>query len=142
MKKALIILTLTSLVFTSCENSNNSAKEKELELKEKEEGLLNEKKEELELKEQELVQKEKELNSTSNDNKQQSPNKKYIAIIQDPDGYTNVRNGMSANSEIIDRLFEGENYEVFPSTDNNWWLVNTKSNVKGYVHKSRIKILD
>ena len=142
MKKALIILTLTSLVFTSCENSNNSAKEKELELKEKEEGLLNEKKEELELKEQELVQKEKELNSTSNDNKQQSPNKKYIAIIQDPDGYTNVRNGMSANSEIIDRLFEGENYEVFPSTDNNWWIVNTKFNVKGYVHKSRIKILD
>ena len=142
MKKALIILTLTSLVFTSCENSNNSAKEKELELKEKEEGLLNDKKEELELKEQELVQKEKELNSTSNDNKQQSPNKKYIAIIQDPDGYTNVRNGMSANSEIIDRLFEGEHYEVFPSSDNNWWLVNTKSNVKGYVHKSRIKILD
>ena len=147
MKKAIIILTLTSLVFTSCENSNNSAKEKELELrelelKEKEEGLLNEKKEELELKEQELVQKEKELNSTSNDNKQRSPNKKYIAIIQDPDGYTNVRNGMSANSEIIDRLFEGENYEVFPSSDNNWWLVNTKSNVKGYVHKSRIKILN
>ena len=44
MKKAVIILTLTSLVYTSCENSNNTTKEKELklrelELKQKEEVL-------------------------------------------------------------------------------------------------------
>ena len=86
------------------------------------------------------------LKSKSNNSNQAKPEqttkKKFIAIIQDPDGYTNVRNGMSKNSEIIDRLFEGENYEVFPSSDNNWWVVYTQSNVTGYVHKSRIKIIN
>ena len=101
---------------------------------------------EKELKEQELNQKEKDLKPTikkSNQPKvEQQTNKKYIAIIQDPDGYTNVRNGMSTNAKIIDRLFEGEHFEVFPSSDNNWWVVYTQSNVKGYVHKSRIKIIN
>jgi len=151
MKTVIIILTFASIVLTSCGNSNVSTKEKELELKElelkqKEESLLSDKKKEIELKEQELKQKEQELKSKSNNNNQakseQTTKKKYIAIIQDPDGYTNVRNGMSKNSEIIDRLFEGENYEVFPSSDNNWWVVYTQSNVKGYVHKSRIKIIN
>jgi len=68
--------------------------------------------------------------------------KKYIAIIDDPDGYTNVRNGMSTNAKIIDRLNKGENFEVFPSSSNNWWIVYTKSNVTGYVHKSRIRIIN
>jgi hypothetical protein len=68
--------------------------------------------------------------------------KKYIAVINDPDGYTNVRDGMSTNAKIIDRLSEGENFEVFPSSDNNWWIVYTQSKVKGYVHKSRIKIIN
>ena len=151
MKKLIIILTIASLVYTSCGNSNNSIKERELELREKElkqkeDVLLSDKKKELELKEQELNQKEKDLKPTikkSNQPKvEQQTNKKYIAIIQDPDGYTNVRNGMSTNAKIIDRLFEGEHYEVFPSSDNNWWVVYTQSNVKGYVHKSRIKIIN
>ena len=119
---------------------------KKKELKQKEDVLLSDKKKELELKEQELNQKEKDLKPTikkSNQPKvEQQTNKKYIAIIQDPDGYTNVRNGMSTNAKIIDRLFEGEHYEVFPSSDNNWWVVYTQSNVKGYVHKSRIKIIN
>jgi uncharacterized protein (TIGR02145 family) len=91
-----------------------------------------------------VADKKKEIKSKEQEPKQkeESTKKKYIATIQDPDGYTNVRSGMSKNSEIIDRLFEGEHYEVFPSSDNNWWVVYTKSNVKGYVHKSRIKIIN
>jgi hypothetical protein len=144
MKKVTIILTFASLIFNSCGNSNSSTKEKELEireleLKQKEEILLSEKKRELEL-------KELELKSTGNNgnlpNLQQSTNKKFIAIIQDKDGYTNVRNGMSMNSKIIDRIYLGEQFEVFPSTDDNWWLVYTPSNIKGYVHNSRIKIIN
>jgi uncharacterized membrane protein YgaE (UPF0421/DUF939 family) len=150
MRTTIIILAFVSIVFASCGDSQTATKEKELELKEqelkqKEESLLEDKKKEIELKEQELKQKEEALKSKSNNNQaksEQTTKKKYIAIIQDPDGYTNVRNGMSKNSEIIDRLFEGENYEVFPSSDNNWWVVYTQSNVKGYVHKSRIKIIN
>ena len=151
MRKVITILTFASIIFASCGDSKTTSKEQELalkeqELKQKEESLLDDKKKEIELKEQELKQKEEALKSKSNNSNQANPEqttkKKYIAIIQDPDGYTNVRNGMSKNSEIIDRLFEGENYEVFPSSDNNWWVVYTQSNVKGYVHKSRIKIIN
>ena len=151
MGKVITILTFACIIFASCGDSKTTSKEQELELKEqelkqKEESLLEDKKKEIELKEEELKQKEEALKSKSNNSNQANPEqttkKKYIAIIQDPDGYTNVRNGMSKNSEIIDRLFEGENYEVFPSSDNNWWVVYTQSNVKGYVHKSRIKIIN
>jgi hypothetical protein len=151
MRTLIFMLTLASLVFASCGDSKTSTKEKELELKEmelkqKEESLLADKKKDIELKEQELKQKEEALKSKNNNSNQakseQTTKKKYIAIIQDPDGYTNVRNGMSKNAEIIDRLFEGENYEVFPTSDSNWWLVYTQSKIKGYVHKSRIKIIN
>lgn len=67
---------------------------------------------------------------------------KYIAVINDPDGYTNVRKGMSTEAKIIDRLYAGEHYEVFPSIDNNWWVVYTQSNNNGYIHKSRVRIID
>mgnify|MGYP001095724629 FL=1 len=138
--KKIIIYCLTILIVscnqTSTDNkTNDSIKEKEKYriLAEIDKKKLELKEKELELKEQELNQKEKDLKPTI---------KKYIAIIQDPDGYTNVRNGMSTNAKIIDRLFEGEHYEVFPSSENNWWVVYTQSNVKGYVHKSRIKIIN
>lgn len=68
--------------------------------------------------------------------------KKYIAVIDDADGFTNVRAGMSVNTKIIDKLFEGEHFEVFPSADSNWWIVYTQSNVKGYVYKSHIRIIN
>ena len=136
MKKIIIVLAIVNFVFTSCGNSNSTNKETELELRERE----------LKQKEDELRQKEIQLNSTSdkatvNKNQTESRSNMRIAIIDDPDGYTNVRNGMSKTAPIIDRLYEGENYEVFPSTDSNWWVVYTQSNVKGFVHKSRIKII-
>ena len=151
MKKIIIVLAIVNFVFTSCGNSNSTNKETELELRErelkqKEDELISEKKKALELKEDELRQKEIQLNSSSdkatvNKNQTESRSNMRIAIIDDPDGYTNVRNGMSKTAPIIDRLYEGENYEVFPSTDSNWWVVYTQSNVKGFVHKSRIKII-
>lgn len=159
MKK--IIIFLLSILLVSCKETGSDnerldstnkeemelkrkgldLKKKELELKEKENALLSDKNKELEsnLRENDL----KSTNENSNQTKpEQQKTKKYIAIIQDPDGYTNVRNGMSTNALIIDKLFEGEHYEVFPSSDSNWWMVLTQTKVKGYVHKSRIKIIN
>ena len=144
MNKTLTIIVILFLGFISCSQSDTTLKEKELELKEKE----LQQKEELLLKEreQDIQQKEKDLQSkVNNEDKKTTENdlgEKHIAVINDPDGYTNVRNGMSAEAKIIDRLYEGEHYEVFPSTDSNWWVVYTQSNVKGYVHKSRVRIID
>jgi len=64
------------------------------------------------------------------------------AVINDPDGFTNVREGIGTESKIIDKIYEGEKFEVFPSAQNSWWLVVTKSNKKGYIHKSRVKLVD
>lgn len=48
---------------------------------------------------------------------------------------------MNINSKVIDRIFEGETYVVYPTIDENWWRVQTTSNTEGFVHKSRIKII-
>ena len=145
MKKSLTILVAILLIY-SCGNLDNSSKQKELNLKEaelkiKEQELMSKEKEELKEKQKELEKKDEDLNQKEKVITRKI-NQKYIAVIQDTDGYTNIRNGMSSNAKIIDRLFEGEHYEVFPSSDSNWWIVNTKDNVKGYVHKSRIRIIN
>ena len=157
--KVIVCFTLISMYTTSCQNSNTSNREKDLDQKErelnaKEDRLLRERENNIDQKEREIQAKNRKdnnsntssssnSNASSNSNSNSNSNgEKHIAVINDPDGYTNVRNGMSTDAKIIDRLFEGEHYEVFPSTDNNWWVVYTQSNVKGFVHKSRVRIID
>lgn len=59
-------------------------------------------------------------------------------IIQDSDGYTNLRKQKSSSSEILQKIKTGEHIEVLDNTG-DWFLVKTKEGKKGYVHKSRIK---
>ncbi|NET38703.1 MAG: SH3 domain-containing protein [Cyanothece sp. SIO1E1] len=61
------------------------------------------------------------------------------AIIDDPDGYTNVRSGPGTQHEIIARVFEGEVFYTAPQPD-DWWPVRTKDNKLGYMHISRIEV--
>ena len=64
--------------------------------------------------------------------------KYYKYYISDPDGYTNVREGKSTSSKIIDTVDSGLPIRVLDTTG-NWWQVMTKDNEIGYIHKSRIK---
>ena len=74
-------------------------------------------------------------------------------VINDPDGYTNIRAGKGTSTEIIDTIFD---YEVFEYTaqPNEQWLEVTvikcacenhtnsySRTVKGYVHRSKISNL-
>ncbi|MEO1256828.1 MAG: SH3 domain-containing protein, partial [Bacteroidota bacterium] len=74
-------------------------------------------------------------------------------VINDPDGYTNIRAGKGTSTDILDKIFD---YEVFTYIEqpNEQWLEvtvtkcaceNDKKNysnpVKGYVHRSRISNL-
>jgi len=61
------------------------------------------------------------------------------AIINDPDGYTNVRNAPAG--KVIDKIYE---YEIFTiqSKEGNWWSVKLFNGTTGYVHSSRVEILD
>ncbi len=58
-------------------------------------------------------------------------------IINDPDGYTNLRKEKNSNSKILAKIKSGEEIDVLDKTS-DWFLVKTGENQTGYVHKSRI----
>lgn len=61
------------------------------------------------------------------------------AVIDDSDGYTNVRSGQSIQHSIIARVVEGEIFYTTPQKS-DWWPVRTKNNKFGYMHRSRIRL--
>jgi hypothetical protein len=62
------------------------------------------------------------------------------AVIDDPDGYTNVRAGPSGRSAIVDRVEDGETFVTFRQTG-AWWRVRTSDGTLGYMSASRIRLL-
>ena len=63
-----------------------------------------------------------------------------IAIIKDPDGYTNIREGNGADFEVIGRINKNEPFQFTKSND-DWWAVVKPTfgeSITGFVHKSRI----
>jgi len=66
-----------------------------------------------------------------------------IGIINDPDGYTNIRSGQGMNYDIVGKINEADEFNYFPDSESNWWAVETIPRIgtplKGYVHKSRIQ---
>ena len=76
--------------------------------------------------------------------KQNSPLKYYdiedIGIIEDPDGYTNVRIAGNKSSKVITTVKENEQFKIIDKTS-NWWKIITKDSIIGYMHLSRIKIV-
>ncbi len=66
-------------------------------------------------------------------------NKEYLSNhIQDPDGYTNLREGKSIKTEILEKISNGEKIQVLDNTS-DWFLVKTKSGNQGFVFKTKIK---
>lgn len=63
---------------------------------------------------------------------------KTTFIIQDPDGFTNLRKEKNSSSEILQKINSRESIEVLDKAG-DWFLVKTKEGKEGYVHKSRIK---
>ncbi|UVP79087.1 LysM peptidoglycan-binding domain-containing protein [Bacteroides ovatus] len=59
-------------------------------------------------------------------------------MINDLDGYTNIRKLNSVNSEIIGKIVDREVFTYWETND-NWYIVQTAKGIKGYVHKSRIR---
>lgn len=62
------------------------------------------------------------------------------AIIDDPDGYTNVRGRSSVSGAIIDRMVTGETFYTYIQ-EGDWWRIKTPRGKIGYMHMSRIKLL-
>lgn len=65
--------------------------------------------------------------------------KKYKANkINDPDGYTNLRKEKTTKSSIVSKVPSGEQINVLDNTG-NWFLIETKDGVQGYVYRNRVK---
>ncbi|KXK56760.1 MAG: Bacterial SH3 domain protein [Chlorobi bacterium OLB5] len=64
------------------------------------------------------------------------------AIINDPDGFTNIRYQPNTNSEILDKIIDGEEFQVIVDLSKDWWKVKTKKGIIGYVHKSRVRLFN
>jgi hypothetical protein len=66
-----------------------------------------------------------------------------MAIIDDPDGYTNVRAGEGTDHDVVTTVREGEVFYVIPQGgDQNWWPVRTASGHSGFMHRSRIDLVE
>ncbi len=63
-----------------------------------------------------------------------------VAVIQDKDGYTNIRSRADIEGKIVAKLLNDEKFRVKP-TNKSWWLVSTKDGKTGYIHKSRVQIV-
>lgn len=64
-------------------------------------------------------------------------------LVNDPDGYTNIREGRSSSTKIIGRVLEGQEFLYYTDESSNWWKVKfeseNKNTIIGYIHNSRIK---
>lgn len=63
------------------------------------------------------------------------------AVINDPDGYTNLRKGKGTNYPVVTKIYENEKFRVQPS-DENWWHVKTHDGKEGYMYYNRIDIIN
>ena len=65
-----------------------------------------------------------------------------LAIINDKDGYTNVRSESNSKSDILFKLTNEDEFHVInPSKDNSWWIICFE-NKYGFMHQSKIEIID
>ncbi|GGX35570.1 SH3 domain-containing protein [Aquimarina muelleri] len=66
----------------------------------------------------------------------------YIAygVINDPDGYTNLRDGKGTSAKVIKKIKEGEKFGIETNTG-EWWIVVTEDGTRGRIHSSRITII-
>jgi len=69
-----------------------------------------------------------------------APEKLWIkGIINDPDGYVNIRKGESIKSSVVGKIVKEEVFLFIPNYCKNWWKVKSSDgSVEGYMHKSRI----
>ena len=64
---------------------------------------------------------------------------KRIAIVNDPDGYTNIREWQGVDAPIIGKVLEGNLFFYIPNSKSDWCKVQLINSCKwGYMHKSRI----
>lgn len=67
----------------------------------------------------------------------------YVAsgVINDPDGYTNVREGKGTNFPVKWKYTKKDVFNVYPNYEESWWEVQDFLNCeKGYINRSKVML--
>ena len=62
------------------------------------------------------------------------------AVIEDPDGFANVRARRSPSSAVLARVNRDEEFSTYRQ-EGVWWQVRTRDGTIGFMHASRIRIV-
>ncbi|HEY0653226.1 MAG TPA: SH3 domain-containing protein [Chryseosolibacter sp.] len=82
-----------------------------------------------------------EANAEQGDANQSDSKIHKWGIINDKDGYSNVREAPDSKSKVIAKLLTNMKFRFFESSKTDWWQIETERGTTGYVHKSRIQEL-
>jgi hypothetical protein len=63
-----------------------------------------------------------------------------LAVIEDPDGFVNMRSKPEADSEVVLKIQKDEFFVCEPA-ESDWWHVEDFFGNEGYMHKSRIRLI-
>lgn len=63
-----------------------------------------------------------------------------LGVINDLDGYTNVRAGQDGKSAVVAKVQAGDVFEFESNPDSEWWKVTLASGKPGWMHRSRIRM--
>ncbi len=63
------------------------------------------------------------------------------AVINDPEGFTNIRAKPSSQSEILGKVLEGEKFLTYQQSG-AWWRVRKGDGTTGYMFRKLIRVLD
>jgi uncharacterized protein YgiM (DUF1202 family) len=60
-------------------------------------------------------------------------------IVSDPDGWSNLRSQPSTSSAVLRKLFPKQGFFVVLRKSGDWYLIETRGGVQGYLHGSRLE---
>jgi hypothetical protein len=63
------------------------------------------------------------------------------AVIDDPDGFTNIRAGQSSSSAIVGKVLEGEKFLTYKQPG-QWWRVRKADGTTGFMFRKYIRIVE
>jgi TPR repeat/Bacterial SH3 domain len=64
----------------------------------------------------------------------------FRGVIDDPDGYVNLRKEKRADAQVVTKVKAGEPFKFKKKEGEDWCEVKLKSGVSGWMHCSRIKL--
>jgi uncharacterized protein YgiM (DUF1202 family) len=68
-------------------------------------------------------------------------NDKLWYVIDDKDGYVNIRSGSNIRSRVLFRIKNGQKFKILESSGKKWFKI-IYMNTEGFIHKSRVKKLE